>query len=170
MVASFDGNPSTAIISCYSPTNISDETNLITFYNDLSSLFCTMPKHNVLITGRVLNDNIGKNVNNKFSLRNSSNRNGEHLADFTQEDRLTCLNSKFQKKKGQLWIYTNANNTKAQIDYILINKKWNNSGCMEVRPDRWNKMQFFPSASRVDIAIWMHHMEANRVYGEKAWG
>ena len=33
---------------------------------------------------------IGKNVNNKFSLHNSSNRNGEHLTDFTLENRLTC--------------------------------------------------------------------------------
>ena len=27
------------------------------------------------------------------------------------------------KKEGKLWIYTYANNTKAQIDYVFINKK-----------------------------------------------
>ena len=43
------------------------------------------------------------------------------------ENRLICLNTEFQKRKGKLWTYTFANNTKAQIDYILINKKWNNS-------------------------------------------
>ncbi len=32
-----------------------------------------------------------------------------------------------QKSKGKLWTYTYANNTKAQIDYVLINKKWKNS-------------------------------------------
>ena len=74
-----------------------------------------------------MNVQIGKNVNNKFSLHNSSNRNGEHLTDFPQEIRLTCLNTKFQKRKGRLWTYTYANNAKAQIEYILINKKWNNS-------------------------------------------
>ena len=68
-----------------------------------------------------------KNVNNKFSLHNSSNRNGEHLTYFTQENRLTCLHTKFQKRKGKLSTYTNAKNTKAQIDYVFINKKWNNS-------------------------------------------
>ena len=71
-----------------------------------------------------MNPQIDKNVNNKFSLHNSSNRNGEHP---TLENRLTSLNNKFQKRKGKLWTYTYANNTKAQIDYILMNKKWNNS-------------------------------------------
>ena len=73
-----------------------------------------------------MNAQIGKNVNNKFSLHNSSNRNRKDLMDFTLENRLTCLNSKFQKKKGKLWTYTYANNAKAQIDYILINKRLNN--------------------------------------------
>ena len=40
---------------------------------------------------------------------------------------------------------------------------------MEVRPDRWNKTQFFPSSGRVDTAIWMHYMYTNKTYGEKAW-
>ena len=74
-----------------------------------------------------MNAQIGKNVNNKFSLHNSSNRSGEHLTDFTPENRLKCLNTKFQKRKGKLWTYTYANNAKAHVDYILINKKWNNS-------------------------------------------
>ena len=34
---------------------------------------------------------------------------------------------KLPKKEGKLWTYTYANNTNAQIDYVLINKKWKNS-------------------------------------------
>ena len=101
MAAMFNGNSSTTIITCYSPTN-------------------------VLIIGGDMNAKIGKNVSHKFSLHNSSNRNGEHLTDITLENKLTCLNTKFQKSKRKLLTYTYANNTKAQIDYILINKKWNN--------------------------------------------
>ena len=56
-----------------------------------------------------------------------SNRNGKHLTDFMLENRLIYLNIKFQKRKGKLWTYTYTINIKAQIDYILINKKWNNS-------------------------------------------
>ena len=73
MVATFNGNPS-AIINCYSPTNVSKETDLIAFYNKLSSLVRTIPKHNVIVIGGNMNVQIGKNVNHKFSLHNSSNK------------------------------------------------------------------------------------------------
>ena len=43
------------------------------------------------------------------------------------ENRLACLNTNYQKREGKLWTYTYANNAKAQIDYVLINKKWKNS-------------------------------------------
>ena len=56
-----------------------------------------------------------------------SNRNGQHLTDFIIENRLTCLNTIYQKREGKLWIYTYANNSKAQRDYVFINKKWKNS-------------------------------------------
>ena len=32
-----------------------------------------------------------------------------------------------KKKEGKLWTYTYTNNSKAQIDYFFINKKWKNS-------------------------------------------
>ena len=43
------------------------------------------------------------------------------------ENRLTCLNTNFQKREGKLWTYTYANNNKAQKYYVFINKKWKNS-------------------------------------------
>ena len=49
MAATFNGNPSKTIISYYSPTNASDEMDLITFYYELPSLVGNIPKHNVLI-------------------------------------------------------------------------------------------------------------------------
>ena len=68
MVATFNGNPRTTIISCYSPTNVSEETELIAFYDELSSLVHSIPKHNVLVIGGNMNALIGKNRNHKFSL------------------------------------------------------------------------------------------------------
>ena len=127
MIATFNGNHSATIIFCYSPTNVSEETDLIAFYKELSPFVRSIPKHIVLVVGEDINVQIGKSVNHIFSLHNSSNRNGEHLTDFTLENRLTRLNTKFQKRKGKLRTYTNANNTKAQIDYIFINKRWNNT-------------------------------------------
>ena len=127
MAATFNSNPKATIISCYSPTNVSEETELVTFYDELSSLVCSIPKYNMLIIGGDMNAQIGKNRNNKYSLHNTSNRNGQHLTDFMIENRLTCLSTNYQKREGKLWTYTYANNSKAQIDYVLINKKWKNS-------------------------------------------
>ena len=101
MVATFNGNHRTIII-CYSPTNVNEETDLIAFYNKLSALVCSIPKHNVLIISGDMNAQIGKNDNHKSSIQNSSNKNGKYLTDFTLENRLTCLNIKFQKRKGKL--------------------------------------------------------------------
>ena len=41
--------------------------------------------------------------------------------DFSRENGLTCLYTKFQKIKGKLWTITHPNNAKAQIDYIPLN-------------------------------------------------
>ena len=68
MVAMFSGNPSKTIISCYSPTNANDETDFNAFCNELSSLVHSISKHNILIIGGDMNAQMGKNMNNKFSL------------------------------------------------------------------------------------------------------
>ena len=106
MVATFSSNTITMIISCYSPTNAGDETDLDTFYNKLSTLVHSILKHNVLIISGDMNAQIGKNINNKFNLHDSTNRNEEYLTNFTLENGFKCLNTKFQKRKGKLWTYT----------------------------------------------------------------
>ena len=65
MVSKFNGDPNTTIISCYCPTNASREMDLITFYNELSSLVHSIPKQNVLIIGVDMNAQVGKK-NTKF--------------------------------------------------------------------------------------------------------
>ena len=104
-----------------------EETDFIAFYDEQSSFVRTIPKHNVLVIGDDMNAQIGKNINHKFSLHNSSNRNGQHLTDLIWENRLASLNTNFQKREEKLWTYTYVNNTRAQLDYVFINKKWNNS-------------------------------------------
>ena len=111
MAATFNGNPRATIISCYSPTNVSEETQLVAFYDELSSLVHSILKHNMLVIGRDMNAQIGENGNNKYSLHNTSNRNGQHLTDFMIENRLTCLNTNYQKREGKLWTYMYVNNS-----------------------------------------------------------
>ena len=120
MAATFNVNPRATIISCYRPTNVSEETELNAFYDELSSLVRSIQKHNVLVIGGDMNAQIGKNRNNKYSLHNKSNRNGQHLIDFMIENRLTCLNTNFQKRPTLTW-------TIIKHRYVFINKKWKNS-------------------------------------------
>ena len=47
--ANFNGNPITTVVSCYSPTNVSDEDDVSEFYNNMSSFTRYVLKHNVLI-------------------------------------------------------------------------------------------------------------------------
>ena len=136
-------------ISCYSPTNVSEETELVTFYEELSSLVRSIPKHNLLVIGGDMNAQIGKNRNNKYSLHNTSNRNGQHQIDFMIENRLTCLNTNFQKREGKLWTYTYANNSKAHIDYVFINRKGKNSA---MNCEAYSSFEGVSSDHRIDTA------------------
>ena len=60
MVATFNGNPRTTIISCYSPTSVSEETEFVAFYDEVSSPVRNIPKHNLLVIGGDTNAQIGK--------------------------------------------------------------------------------------------------------------
>ena len=40
---------------------------------------------------------------------------------------MQIMSINYQKRERKLWTYTYANNSKAQIDYVFINKKWKNS-------------------------------------------
>ena len=77
LVATFHRNPEATLILSYSPTNIADKQEVINFYDDLSSLVRSFPKHNVLIIGGDLNAQIGQSIHHKFTCHHTSNRNGE---------------------------------------------------------------------------------------------
>ena len=70
---------------------------------------------------------VGHAESNKRSFHLETNRNGEHLIDFATECGLVNLSLQYTKRKGKLWTFSYPNGIKAQLDYILINKKWRNS-------------------------------------------
>ena len=37
---------------------------------------------------------------------------------------------------------------------------------MEIRPNRWNETQFLPDSCRIDTAVCMHYLDANKRSGE----
>ena len=127
MIATFNGNPQTTIISCYSPTNVSDETKVETFYEDLISVTRQVPKHNILIIAGDVNAHLGQLDGFKYAYHTQTNRNGSNLKDYINDNNLLCLNTKYQKRTGQLWIHISPNGSKAQLDYVINNRKWKNS-------------------------------------------
>ena len=127
MIAHFQGNPHTSVISCYSATNISEDQEIELFYTSLTSLIRQILKHNVLITGGDLNAHIGQESRYEYIYHKTTNRNGQMLKDYLQENNMLCLNTHFQKRNGQLWTHNSPNEFKSQIDFIIINRKWKNS-------------------------------------------
>ena len=95
MCMTFNSNLCTTIVSYYGPINANYEMDIITFYNELSSLTRHILKHNVLNIGEDMNAQITEDGNNKFCLHNLPNRNDEYRASFSLENKLTCLNTKF---------------------------------------------------------------------------
>ena len=126
-IATFNGNPYTATISCHSPTNVSDESDETNFYNSRSSLVHQVPEHNVLIIGGDMNSKISQSLEHKFAYHHETYRNGQYLMNVITENGLVCLNTKFQKKQSKLWTHSYPNGAKVQLDYMFVNRKWINS-------------------------------------------
>ena len=127
MIATFNGNPKLALISCCSPTNVSTEEDALTFYTELMNVVHHVPKHNVLVIGGDMNAKIGNDVARVNSFHNTSNRNGEFMLDLIKECDLTNLSTSFCIRNGKLWTHKYPNGIKAQLDHMLINRKWQNS-------------------------------------------
>ena len=64
LAAMCNGNRRATIISCYSPTNVSEETEPVAFYHELSSLVGSIPKHSLFVIGGDMDAQIGKNRKN----------------------------------------------------------------------------------------------------------
>ena len=54
-------------------------------------------------------------------------RNGTHLFNFVNEFNLVVSNTSFRKPQRKLWTFQYPDSTKAQIDFILVRRKWRNS-------------------------------------------
>ena len=124
MIATFNGNPQTTVICCYSPTNTAEAED---FYGELTSLVRQVPKHNILIIRGDFNAKVGKEEGFPFAYHKTTNRNGYYLTNLLNENTLTCLNTRFQKSQSKTRTFTYPNEHKAQLDYIIINNKWKNS-------------------------------------------
>ena len=159
LAGTFNGNPKTTIISCYLPTNNGNENEVIECYNMLSSYTHRIPQHNVTIICGDFNAQIGSCKRCPFTFHKVTNNNGQHLEDFITETNMQCLSTKFQKHTKKLWSIKYANGTKGQIDYILINKKWKNSG---INCQAYNSFRTIFSDHRIVTAKIRLSLRANK--------
>ena len=119
LIATINGNPKTTVISCYSPTNVSDEVEVERFYENLTSVTRQIPKHNFLVMAGDLNAHLGQLDGFKYAYHYQTNRNGSMLRDYLLENNLLYLNFLFQKRPGQRWTHRSPNGN--------INRKFKNS-------------------------------------------
>ena len=126
MILTLRGNPKTTVICVYSPHNSSSEEDIVEFYNTLRTTVEQVPLHNLLIVTGDLNAKLGPD-DARFTYNTRTNRNGDHLVDFMEEYNLFPANTSFMKPKGQLWTFEYPNGDRAQLDYLLVRKKWRNS-------------------------------------------
>ena len=126
LIADFNGNPRTTVITHYAPVEGSPESE--EHFKSLAVAIKSIPKHNLLMVIGDCNAHIGPQ-DAQYTFHSETNINGQHLIDLTQETNLVITNTCFQKKPGKLWTYISDMNrhTKTQIDYILVNRKWRNS-------------------------------------------
>ena len=75
-ILTLEGNPRTTIINCYSPTNVSSETEIEKFYQSLSDTITQIPVHNMVIIGGDFNAKI-RHPEALHSFNLSTNRNGQ---------------------------------------------------------------------------------------------
>ena len=126
LIANFQGNPATTVITTYCPTNVVDEDIVEGHFDNLKRAVDSVPAHNVLLVIGDFNARIGPE-DGRYTYHESTNRNGKYLADMAMEKGLIIANTQFCKKKGKLWTYISPGGSKCQLDYILVRRKWRNS-------------------------------------------
>lgn len=127
LLAIFAGNPATTVIVAYSPTNASDTPDMDLFYRHLRGAIQDTPAHNFLVILGDFNTRLGP-ADASFPFHQDTNRNGEYLAELMMEHNLLAANTCFRKRMGKRWTFMNrVTESKRQLDYILVRKKWRNS-------------------------------------------
>ena len=91
-----EDNPRTSRVCCYSPTNVSSDQEVQSFYDALISTVSTIPVHNMLFIPGDFNAKIGP-MEALYPFNYVTNRNGQQLTDFIDQYDFIATNTRFKK-------------------------------------------------------------------------
>lgn len=117
------------IVNVHAPTEIKEEEEKDSFYEELAKVIGKIPRYDVKIVLGDLNAKIGKeamynDITGGHSKHELTNENGKKLIEFATEMRMKIMSTSFQRKeiyKGT-WVSPDGN-TCNQIDHVLIERK-----------------------------------------------
>ena len=108
-------------ITTYAPKETSSEQEKERFHNYLNDSVASIPQHNFVVMAGVFNARIG-------SKSHETNTNEQYLVDFCKEQDLISAFQFQPSRRNHMWTWEHPNmRSKAQIDQILMCKKWANT-------------------------------------------
>ena len=127
-------NPKVTVVAAYAPTEDALSEAKEEFYTDLSEYLLTVPSHNFLAVLGDFNARIGPDMHRtapsvvgRYTFHESTNDNGHRLVELCD---MTNLFSAFQRqphKRCHMWSCQHPDGAKAQLDHILMRRRWANS-------------------------------------------
>ena len=123
-----------SVVVVYAPTEVSSDSDKDLFYQQLSSVFDGLPRHDLKLLLGDLNAQVTSDcscwpgVIGEHSLHSSSNDNGTRLLDFCVAHQLTIGGTLFQHKDIHKGTWRSpTGRTVNQIDHICISKRFGGS-------------------------------------------
>ena len=123
------------IVQAYAPTADKEDVEIEDFYNQLQEVIKPLKKHDMNVVMGDLNAKVGSEevpgVTGAFGLGNRNER-GEALIQFCKENEFVVKNTYYKMSPRRLYTWRSPQDTvnnpvRNQIDYILINKRFQNS-------------------------------------------
>jgi len=116
----------------YAPTSAADDDEIENFYDTLQDILDSVPSQDIKIVMGDFSAKVGSDVQLKGIVGEHGlgecNERGVKLIDFCASNALTVANSMFlhHPRRKYTWLSPDGN-TRNQIDYILINSRWQSS-------------------------------------------
>ena len=104
------------------------------FYGDLSQFILSVPLHNFLVVVGDFNARIGFDSHmtsaaavGRYAYHDTTNVNGQKLAELCEVANLFSALHKQPHKRCHMWTWQHPNGAKAQLDHVLMRRRWINS-------------------------------------------